>query len=352
MDYILPCRRSSQRISVNGRLILPIYLPSSNRVKHLKQIFLLLLLGFRLQPLQAGSCLIRGEIPPDSAWSPVIYVCELASLSQWYLASDHLIIGEIPIDPQGHFSALIPVRSKRTEFLRLQMVRQDDPPSTLYVGNKLENYLVIPVRDGDTIDLHADRMPWKLSRVDAPVFPSFDRIKQYFDHLTIQDTSGKQISDQLITWWANGQDPAVGWYAAYRFQNLFPGQQEQIIQWAGRLPRHPYAFLPARPVWWHYALPGLFIFLLLAGSFWWWTTRRHDPQADQHRKLSSLTTQELRILKGIIAGKTNKELAAELFIEISTIKTHINRMYQKLEIKSRKEARQYAESLPMAIQPG
>ncbi len=52
-----------------------------------------------------------------------------------------------------------------------------------------------------------------------------------------------------------------------------------------------------------------------------------------------LTAKEVQILQLIAEGKTNKEIAAVHFIEISTVKTHINNIYSKLSLTSRKEAR-------------
>ena len=60
---------------------------------------------------------------------------------------------------------------------------------------------------------------------------------------------------------------------------------------------------------------------------------------------SSLTNKELDIVKLIAEGKSNKEIAAMHFIELSTVKTHINNIYSKLSVSNRKEAREkYFES--------
>ncbi len=50
-----------------------------------------------------------------------------------------------------------------------------------------------------------------------------------------------------------------------------------------------------------------------------------------------LTLKEREILALIQAGKANKEIASELFIGVSTVKSHINKIYAKLEVHSRKE---------------
>lgn len=51
----------------------------------------------------------------------------------------------------------------------------------------------------------------------------------------------------------------------------------------------------------------------------------------------TLTVQERKIFSLIEAGKSNKEISSELNIEISTVKSHVNNLYSKLKINSRKE---------------
>src|SRR3569833_1090295 len=56
------------------------------------------------------------------------------------------------------------------------------------------------------------------------------------------------------------------------------------------------------------------------------------------KPLPDLTQKELSILEQIAAGKSNKDIAAENFVELSTVKTHINNIYAKLGVNSRREA--------------
>ena len=56
-------------------------------------------------------------------------------------------------------------------------------------------------------------------------------------------------------------------------------------------------------------------------------------------KLSTLTNRQREVFNLIAQGKSNKEIINELFIELSTLKTHINKIYKALEISNRKEAR-------------
>ncbi|MBP2832252.1 response regulator transcription factor [Aquimarina sp. U1-2] len=51
----------------------------------------------------------------------------------------------------------------------------------------------------------------------------------------------------------------------------------------------------------------------------------------------TLSKQETVIKELMMSGKTNKEIANELFISLNTVKTHITNIYSKLNINSRKE---------------
>jgi DNA-binding NarL/FixJ family response regulator len=55
-----------------------------------------------------------------------------------------------------------------------------------------------------------------------------------------------------------------------------------------------------------------------------------------------LTTREVDVLQGIAGGRTNGEIAAELYISEVTVKSHINHLFAKIGARSRAEAVRYA----------
>ena len=57
----------------------------------------------------------------------------------------------------------------------------------------------------------------------------------------------------------------------------------------------------------------------------------------EKKSLDALSTKELEVFNLITKGKSNKEIAQALFIEPSTVKSHVNKIFQKLGVKSRKE---------------
>ena len=68
-----------------------------------------------------------------------------------------------------------------------------------------------------------------------------------------------------------------------------------------------------------------------------WNRQNTDLTKTQEVNLSS---QELKVKNLILAGNTNKEIAAELFLSLSTVKTHISNLYKKLGVSSRAELKQ------------
>lgn len=51
-----------------------------------------------------------------------------------------------------------------------------------------------------------------------------------------------------------------------------------------------------------------------------------------------LSARELEVLERLAAGRSNKEIAAELSVSPNTVKTHLARVYEKLEASRRTEA--------------
>ncbi len=58
----------------------------------------------------------------------------------------------------------------------------------------------------------------------------------------------------------------------------------------------------------------------------------------QQSKLDSLTPREQDVLRSLIKGSTNKEIANELFISEKTVKSHLNQVFKKLNVSRRLEA--------------
>ena len=59
-------------------------------------------------------------------------------------------------------------------------------------------------------------------------------------------------------------------------------------------------------------------------------------------KLNTLSKREVELLKLIVEGRTNKEIADELFISVRTVESHKNHIMVKLELKNQVELIKFA----------
>jgi two-component system, NarL family, response regulator LiaR len=60
-----------------------------------------------------------------------------------------------------------------------------------------------------------------------------------------------------------------------------------------------------------------------------------------------LSKRELEILNLLAQGHSNQEIAAKLFVSISTIKTHLQNIFEKLDVKRRIQAVEKAKRLSL-----
>jgi DNA-binding CsgD family transcriptional regulator len=65
--------------------------------------------------------------------------------------------------------------------------------------------------------------------------------------------------------------------------------------------------------------------------------------------LSDLTPREIEILQLVLAGRTNKEIAAEIFVSEKTVEFHLNNIYTKVGVRKRNLASVWAIRQGMGV---
>jgi LuxR family maltose regulon positive regulatory protein len=63
-----------------------------------------------------------------------------------------------------------------------------------------------------------------------------------------------------------------------------------------------------------------------------------SPSPPSTQLIDPLSDREIEVLHLIVNGLSNREIAEELVVAVSTIKTHVNHIYRKLEVNSRTQA--------------
>jgi DNA-binding NarL/FixJ family response regulator len=68
-------------------------------------------------------------------------------------------------------------------------------------------------------------------------------------------------------------------------------------------------------------------------------------------KETGITESELKVLKALSQGLSNKQIAKELFVTEQTVKFHLTNIYRKLQVSNRTEATRYAYQHGLATNP-
>lgn len=89
---------------------------------------------------------------------------------------------------------------------------------------------------------------------------------------------------------------------------------------------------------WHYLIYGILALSLLGNILLWNSSRKKASNRLQNIK-ENLTKQEQKILDHLLNDLTNKEIAETMFVSVSTVKTHINNIYRKLNVQNRDAAK-------------
>jgi len=97
----------------------------------------------------------------------------------------------------------------------------------------------------------------------------------------------------------------------------------------------------------------LFIAVLFTGLGLWAGRKLTMPKTvpssfqinDKAIEYLKLSDRELEVLELVSKGFSNKEIANNLFVSINTVKTHLQKVYEKLDVKRRTQAVEKAKNL-------
>lgn len=146
----------------------------------------------------------------------------------------------------------------------------------------------------------------------------YRKFAAYFSQKAPNSPYGKQLTDKLLTL----------------------DLQNQIIHGKTSTP------------WYVWLLSVMLALSVLINIFLFRKLRSSEPPSsipivknNPEQLIAALTIKEREILLMVDKGLSNKEIAEQLNVELSTVKTHVSRIYQKLSINNRKEVREIARHL-------
>lgn len=334
---------------------------------------ILVLLGIiSMSTINYAAYKITGKINMEGAWQHQIYLATIDKLDNYYSANAQYIINTGDIDNEGNFIIQGDNLPNEDQFYRLYVIKEEHSEfnACLFVGGEEHNFIHLLLNNNNTIDIQADlntfapfgnytikgdtknKLMKSLSKIVYPSyifyeikFPSelkFSEDKLNRDLFQFADTCKNTLVSLAAI---NNTD----------FDSYFDTKFDQYKNFGSELtetyPNHPYTTDYYRKLKYYGPIEiqsgtNLFKLLsvLLGLGFIWMTIlylrlKRNSKKGNtQNNKQISCTPQEIKILELISLGKSNKEIANDLFIELSTVKTHINKLYSKLGVKNRQEA--------------
>lgn len=349
--------------------------------------YLLLLCFFLAQPL-SGQYAISGRVNLGIDWQPKIYLAAIDKLSDYYRTSPDMIVNTAIVNPDGSFEMRGDNLPKEDLFYRLYLMKKQntDYDACLYVGGEDHNFAHLILNNDTQLSLLADTSQiapfgnYRLSSNEANklmeevsriVYPRFYFYRIKFP--TELKFSEDKLHQDLLSFADTCKQPLVALAAVNNtdFDAYFERDRKFYVDFGSRLqhelPRSTYtrnyllklnyyANEESEDHSFYFLGFWLILGLWVTTGLGWYYQRRNSRQSRTapsvaatdgsfEKEIDLLTQKELEILTLIGEGKSNKEIANALFVEVSTVKTHINKIYSKTGVANRKEARTLAKKV-------
>lgn len=335
-------------------------LPFNDRYVNLLATFTLILLfnsnSLFSQNFSNNEPKIEGRIVLDSIWKPKLYLSHISDFSKMYTMSRSMIIAESDVDSSGYFKFNIDYLPKNDNLYRLHISKKGASDASIIIGGKEENHFFIVANKASKIEIFNNNKTFSdvtfKSDVKNKIIDKVDDIVKLIDSTNYSATRVKSefvtnaFNEQLRKIADTCSYPLVSLYALQKskyevdidnntgyYQNFIEKwkneDSEYFKTFKSKVPKRKNAF-DSR------ILIALSILLSFGLGFFINGKIRKRPHK-QTLALKTLSVQERKIYALLKAGKSNKEISDDLNIGISTVKSHVSSIYQKLNVKSRKE---------------
>jgi DNA-binding CsgD family transcriptional regulator len=323
----------------------------------LKKIVLSLALLFLFIQNSISQSGIRGKLIIDTAvWAPVAYLSLIPDFDNMFTMSNEMIIDKSNIDDSGNFAFNTQYLPNDDVLIRFHVSKKGDLPASLIIGGKDENHFffianrnsIITIKDTGNSEFIKDIALY--GYFPNKTLQQVDRIANYLDTTSNNNSLIKTelirsaVFEKLRSIADTCSNPLVSLYALYKskFDKNYSVNQlfyrNFLFKW--RKVKNPYfqefrnklpeannnEILSSAVL----ALISLTIGFLMYFGYTKVFKKKQNP-------LQDLSVQERKIFALLLEGKSNKEISETLMISLSTAKSHVNNIYSKLGINSRKD---------------
>ncbi|MEM9051329.1 MAG: LuxR C-terminal-related transcriptional regulator [Bacteroidota bacterium] len=300
------------------------------------------------------STIINGNLNIDSSWDSKIYLSLIPSFEDMYLMSDEMIIAEADIDSLGNFELNMDFLPKGENLYRLHLAKRGDSRATLIIGGREENHCFLIIDHPAQFELFnssAEPPPFrKVAYPNSSVNQSFQKLNDFIfiaDSVAAQSSAAKRklIKEQFEADMKSIVDSSTNLLISLHAINQLPlaktleSNPELYGNFTDKWNIEGNAYfnefkrkLPERTGSTSFVVFTLAGLVLIIGGVLV-VLRFRKPKSALH----TLSIQERKVFDLVYQGMSNQEIADELNIGLSTVKSHVSSIYSKLNIKSRKE---------------
>ena len=300
-----------------------------------------------------GEGKLQGTIQIDASWASTIYLSYIPTFNDIHSVSNEMIIADSRIDSLGQFDFDLDFLPKEQKLYRLHISKKEDSKISLIIGGLNENYLAfIANRDSDIKFTSASSIPPFKKVIFETQNENFEFQKitrLVFKNDSIASKSGlskrkfveERLNEKLLNIADSSTNSLVSLYAIHKsdFESNYVANEEYytsyLEKWSDlndsyikefrlKLPlKKPKKNWPSTIV--------LSIILIIIG----YVIGKYS--FSKNNRIKKLSVQERKIFDLLKDGATNKEISDEFNIGLSTVKSHVSSILNKLNVKSRKE---------------
>jgi DNA-binding CsgD family transcriptional regulator len=346
--------------------------------------FILIILLIASKPL--GAFVITGNIAgADKCYYPRVYLGAINDIGLLNSVSSNLIIAEAEIDSLGNFTINGDFLPADKRFYRLYLTKDAETNAYISIGQN-ENYVILILDNASAITIECRNICANFpdfTTTGMPESVALETIKAFEKNLMVNlqdslisdskisllqnrmlkeykafaDTSSQMLPALIPTMfvikiekYANNKaflDRFLARLKKEMPQSVYTTQFEKILNEEIAKSGNGKSGEKNYLIWFVLAGAGLIISVVI--NLYLYNKLRavtaSTAPSETADYLSLLTIKEKQILLMVDDGLSNKEIAEKLNVEVSTIKSHVSRIYQKTNIKNRSQVAKIARLL-------
>lgn len=266
---------------------------------------------------------VSGTIELDTLrWAPIAYFSIIPDFSQLNTMSYENIIERTEISEDGTFSFGSDFLLSKDQLYRLHISKIDDPPASLIIGGKDHNHFFLIANRNSKIEIQSGGGESLFKNLTIKGYQANEALVEINSIIGLLDTLdyfGSSINRDFI------REAVYERLREYADTCSFKLVADYALFKSGFEPEDK----KSRMAFWFIGI-GLILALTILYIV-------KSKIRDKPNPLADLTIQERKIFALLKEGKSNKEIADECAVSVSTVKSHVNSIYSKLGVGSRKE---------------